>query len=106
MAYLVVPLVLTTLACGSRYSFVLFFAGLAALIGTKLSRTKVGILMMACVPVIYIFLRASMILDGSTMVKTAKDVFGEERAGSLAVRIDAENTISGWALQDFWFGHG
>jgi hypothetical protein len=61
---------------------------------------------MAFVPVIYIFLRASMLVDGSGMISTARELWGDERAGSLQVRVDAENTISGWALKNFWFGHG
>jgi hypothetical protein len=106
VAYLLVPLVLTALACRSKFAFILFFAGLFALIGTKLIRTKAGMVLMACTPIVYIFLRASLILDGSSMIQTAKQIFGDDRAGSLQVRIDAENAISGWALRDFWFGHG
>jgi hypothetical protein len=106
VGWFVVPLTLVAIACRSKYALVLLLLGLGALAGTRLLRTKLGMLALACVPVIFIILRASMVLSGTTITRYARDMFGPERAQSLEFRFDSENAISGWALQDFWFGHG
>jgi hypothetical protein len=52
------------------------------------------------------YLRASGTFSGEALVQRATETLGEDRAQSLAYRINAENIMSAHALERPWFGYG
>jgi hypothetical protein len=52
------------------------------------------------------WLLADQIVTGEQLIAAAEHTFGEERAASLAVRINNENALSQRAMERPWFGWG
>jgi hypothetical protein len=103
----IVPILLvTTILCKATASIGFLFIGIAVLFAVKWSKTALPLYLLIAVAPTYMYVRASGMVDGTWLVEKATETFGEDRAESLAVRINAENTLSAHALDRPWFGWG
>jgi hypothetical protein len=101
----VVPILLvTTILCKATASIGFLFIGIAVLFAMKWTKTAIPLYLLVAVAPVYMFVRASGTVDGTWLVEKATETLGEDRAESLAVRINAENTLSAHALDRPWFG--
>lgn len=101
-------LLVVTVLSRSMGATLLLFAGLGALLCTKIPRTKLALVLLAAAPLGYMGLRATGVWDGSHLVSLA-EVISAGRASSLQVRIDNENALVDRALQRpivGWAGQG
>jgi hypothetical protein len=106
MSVLVASLCFTIYLCKSQYALLLFVVGVGTLYAATWLRTKTVVLLLLLIPPTYMVLRAEGIVTGETLIVQAKDLFGEERSKSLAVRINNENALSQRAMEKPWFGWG
>jgi hypothetical protein len=103
---LVIPLAFTALLCKSSYAIMLFAAGVAALVISQLARTRLVVIALILTAPVFIGLRATLAVDGGSIVDFATRTFGPERAQSLNFRFDNENRLSEHALDRPVFGWG
>jgi hypothetical protein len=93
--YLLMPaMFLTVYLCKSKYAVLLLATGMGALFMAKWLRTKVLLVCLLTVPLTYATLRASGAITGESMIAMAEQIFGEERASSLATRLNNENLLA------------
>jgi hypothetical protein len=105
--YVLMPaMFFTVYLCKSKYAVLLLGAGMIALFGTKLIRSKAIIICMLLVPLVYTGLRATGQVTGESIVAMAEAAFGEERARSAAVRLGNENPLAARAMEKPIFGWG
>jgi hypothetical protein len=105
--YAVIPAMLFTVyLCKSKYALLLIIAGLGALFLSKWMRMRAVVICLILVPPTYMMLRSTAIMTGETLVTSAEDMFGEDRAKSLALRVNNENLLSERAMEHAWFGWG
>jgi hypothetical protein len=105
--YVLIPaMFFTVYLCKSKYAVLLLAAGMAALFTAKWLRTKALIACLLLVPLGYSALRASGEITGEAMIGWAQGVFGEERAASLALRLNNENLLADRAMEKPFFGWG
>jgi hypothetical protein len=105
--YVLVPCMLFTVyLCKSKYAVLLLMTGVTALFMARALKTKWIVLLLLMVPVCYTYARANGLVTGETMIETAESLFGEERAKSVAVRINNENALAVKAMEHPWFGWG
>ncbi|MEA2735303.1 MAG: hypothetical protein QOE14_1754 [Humisphaera sp.] len=105
--YLLMPaMLLTVYLCKSKYAVLLLATGIGALYLTKLVRTKALLVCLLLVPLTYTMLRATGAVTGEGMISLAAQVFGEERAASLGMRINNENLLAQRAMEKPFFGWG
>jgi hypothetical protein len=104
---LIVPfLLVTTVLCKSLAGLGFLFVGIVALFFIKWTKWALPLYLLIAVPPVYMVVRASGVVDGTQLVQLATDLFGEERAQSLGVRIHSENVLSEHALKRPLFGYG
>lgn len=106
MMYLVVPLIVVTILCKSLGALALLMLGIGTLLATKQTRSKVFVACLIIMPLTYMGVRAVGLWDGSHLVDAARAVAGEDRAGSLQYRFDAENILARHAMRSPIFGWG
>ena len=105
--YMLVPaLLLTAYMCKSKYALLLLMTGIGMLFMVQWLRMRWIVIALLLIPPTYMFLRADRIVTGESLIAEAKSLFGEERAGSLAVRINNENELAKRAMEHPWFGWG
>ena len=105
--YLLVPaMIFTVYLCKSKYAALLLIAGAGALFLTKWMRTKALLACLLVVPLGYTALRATGVITGEGMIALAGEIFGEERAGSLGVRLNNENLLAQRAMEKPVWGWG
>ena len=106
MSLLVPAMLFTVYLCKSKYAILLLATGIGALLVTKWLRTKALLVCLLLVPLTYTALRATGVVTGEQLIAMAEGVFGEERAKSLAVRINNENALAERAMEKPYFGWG
>jgi hypothetical protein len=106
MIVIVPVLLVTTILCKSTAGVGFLFAGLAVLFAVKWTKTALPVYCLLAVAPIYMFARASQIVDGTKFIEWSEQVFGEERAASMATRMHSENLLTAHALENKWFGYG
>jgi hypothetical protein len=105
--YLLVPTMLVTAyLCKSKGALLLLVIGLGALYATKAMRMKAVMVLVLLSPLAYMYVRSTGIITGERLIHVAQDLFGEERAKSLAFRLDNENLLAKKAMEQPWFGWG
>jgi O-antigen ligase len=106
MMVIVPVLLVTTVLCKSVAGIGFLFGGIAVLFLIKWTKTALPLYLLLAVAPVYMVVRASGMVDGTQLIQLATDVFGEERAQSLATRINSENALSAHALERPLFGYG
>lgn len=101
----IVLLLITTLMMRSLGALMLLVFGLALLTTCKFFRTKLPIILLACLPMLYIAVRAPGIWDGQQAVDVARAI-DTSRARSLQYRLDSETVLVEKALQQPALGWG
>lgn len=105
--YLLVPaMIFTVYLCKSKYAALLFATGIGALYVSTWLKTRWIMVALLMVAPTYMWLRADGIVTGEQMIHAAEGAFGEDRAKSLAVRVNNENALAERAMQQPWFGWG
>jgi len=110
-AYLPVPLLLcallaTTLLCKSTGALILLVLGLACWAGGRLLQTGVPLSLLVISSVAYMIIRAAGLNNGGEVVDLARRYINEERAHSLASRLEFEDLLMVKAYERPWFGWG
>lgn len=106
MIFIVPVLLATTVLCKSAAGLGFLMVGVAALFAIKWTKSAVPVYLLIAFAPLYMFVRASGIVDGTAFVEWATAVFGEERAQSLDTRMHAENVLTAHALERPLFGYG
>jgi hypothetical protein len=106
MYLLVPPLVITALLCKTGIALILLMLGLGTLWWVRTFKNALPLLALILFIPSYVALRSSATWSGQQLVDTARSVFGEDRAKSLQVRLDAENLLTEKALKQPAFGYG
>ncbi len=105
--YLLAPATaFTVYLCKSKYAILLLVTGLGSLYLARWLRTKAVIVCLLLIPPTYMVLRSTAMLTGENLIAQAQSMFGEERAASLATRINNENQLAARAMERPWFGWG
>jgi len=99
----VAGVIVGTLLCKSAYSILLMFLGIAALILSTKFKTRAIFLILASVPVVYLFARTFGQWDAQ-ILRDAALLISEDRKGSLGVRLDSEDSLWKWLQGDVLFG--
>jgi hypothetical protein len=103
-AWLVFPLIGTTIMCRSMNSLGLLALGTAALYGTKVLKSRVPMLVLIAIAPLYLFARINGTFSGKALIDLTKDLAGADRAQSVEFRITNEDLLIGKAMQQPWFG--
>lgn len=106
VSYVVIMLILTLLFCKSTGAIVLFILGLSALLVAHKLKTKILVICLLLVPIVYLSVRATGYWDGDNLAHFIYDNFDRERALSLWTRFDNENMLSKKAMERPAFGWG
>jgi len=99
-------LLATTVLCKSTGAIVLMLLGLGILWISKRTGSRIPLWTLVVVAPLFLTLRISQVLDTDSIVRTLSDLFGQDRAGSFAFRVDNENELMVKALQRPWLGWG
>lgn len=105
MSILLVPLLIVAVLCKSLGAILLLAVGLIVLFMGSILRTRLPLILLAVLPLVYVGLRASEVWNGVDLVEAAT-VVSEDRAESLQARLKNENMLVEKALQQPWFGWG
>jgi len=106
MLVLMPAMFFTVYLCKSKYAVLLLATGMAALFTARLFRTKALLVCLLLVPLTYAGLRATGAITGESMIAMAQQAFGEERASSLAMRLNNENLLAQRAMEKPIWGWG
>lgn len=106
MGLLVCALLVATLLVKSVGAIVLLAAGVAAFSGASRTRTRVPLVVLVLIPIVYIGARATGSWSADLLVDTARHAVGEERAASLEFRLANEKALAKRALERPYFGWG
>jgi len=106
MILLVGALCVTLVLCKTIGALGLFVLGVAALMAIQHARSYLPLVVLACIPLVYVGVRAPGLWDGLVLVDIAKPVVGPERAQSLATRLQNENMLAAKAMRQPVFGWG
>jgi hypothetical protein len=102
----VLLLVGASVAVKSSGAIGLMVLGLIILQASVLLKTRLLILLLICLPLLYITTRASGTWDGQNVVDFVAKNFSEDRSLSLKFRLDNENILVAKALERKMFGWG
>jgi hypothetical protein len=97
---------ITAVFCKSGYALALLLGGIALLMLSRQLKTRLMVIALMLVPPMFMYVRANGIVNGDWMVDMVRQHVGEERAQSLATRVDAENLLRVRAMERPWFGWG
>ena len=106
MLFIVPVLLVTTILCKSTAGVGFLFVGIAVLFTIMWTKTAIPLYCLVAVAPVYMVLRISDQIDSEKAVQVATDIFGPERALSLAYRLNAEEMYTAHALKRPLFGHG
>ncbi len=106
LSVMVILLIITLVLCKSTGAVGLFLIGLFILFTTYKIKTKLLVLCLLLVPLIYIPVRATGYWDGDNLAHYIYDNFDQERALSLWTRFDNENMLTEKAMVKPVFGWG
>ena len=101
-----VAILITSIGVKSFGALVLLMVGLAVLWMTSMMGSRVAVLALAAIPIGYVGARATNVWDGSQLVAAARIVGGEDRAGSVGVRVRNDGLLAAHAIQRPLFGWG
>ena len=95
---LILPaLFFTTILTKSTFAIILLFAGLVVLEAGRLLKSKLPIMLLTCVPVLFILLRLFSLWDGMSLVTLSERYFGSVRAQSAETRVVNDTVLAEWA---------
>lgn len=106
IAVLVLPLMVTAVLVRSTGATILLVVGVGVLMFSKWFRTRWFLLGLQAIVMVYLLIRVTGILDGSSLVSIAEQTLGADRAQSLKTRIDSERVLSAKAWDRPLFGWG
>jgi hypothetical protein len=106
LSVIVILLIITLVLCKSMGAVGLFFIGIFTLYTIHKIKTKLLVICLLLVPLIYIPVRATGYWDGDNLAHYVYDNFDQERALSLWTRFDNENMLSEKAMISPAFGWG
>jgi hypothetical protein len=98
-----IVLVITTVFCKALGGVALMMLGIAALTMLRWPKTRVAVLVLMIVAPMYMIVRSSGEWSGNKLVEWA-GMISEERAKSLAFRLQNEDPLAAKALEQPWFG--
>lgn len=104
MGFVVVVLFALTLLVQSSYAILLLALGVAVLVLGARHRLALPLMVLIAIPPLYVGVRQGLRWDGEELVAAAESVFGQRRAVSLNVRIEAEAFLADRIAQRPWFG--
>jgi hypothetical protein len=90
----------------STGSVILLFGGLAVLLATQLTRSRLPLVALCLIPMLYVGFRISGAMTGDLATRVTADVVGKDRAQSLETRFLNEAALSKRALERPVFGWG
>ena len=93
-----------TLAAQSTNAMLLLFVGIGCLTLATKKHMAFPVLALVLVPPTYVLVRQGLRWDGKQLVEVAGEVFGQRRAISLNVRIEAEAYLRDKILERPWLG--
>lgn len=96
----------TTILCRSFGALALLAVALSIASVARQIRVPILVVVFALLPVTYVATRSTGLWDGSQLVTAAREVGGEQRAGSLEFRLRSENVLVSHALKQPIFGWG
>jgi hypothetical protein len=99
-------LLLTSMLCRSTGAIGLFILGMGALFYAKRFKSKIIVICLALLPIIYLPVRATGYWDGDNLCHFLYDHFNKQRALSLYTRFDNENSLTEKARLHPVFGWG
>jgi hypothetical protein len=99
-------LLVTTVFCRSTGALALLVGGVAVLWLSARLKTRVLMVALLMLPLVYVSVRVRNTWSGQQVVDLATALFGPERAESLEYRFKCENLIAAHALQQPIFGWG
>jgi len=102
----VAALLVVALLTRSAGSVMLLLAGIVVLYSVEISQSRLPVVALCLVPMVYVGFRISGTFTGAPAVDLAEAVLGEERAQSLETRFSNETQLSRRALQRPVFGWG
>lgn len=88
----VLLLVVTTVLCKSMAAVGLMFVAMGALVALRVPRMRLGLVVMAVIPMVYIGLRASGAWDGSQFISLAEAI-SETARDSITTRVESEDAF-------------
>jgi len=104
MGAIVAVLVVLTFLVQSSYAILLLGIGVAVLLLGARRRVALPLIALIAIPPLYVGVRQGLRWDGEELVAAAESVFGQRRAVSLNVRIEAEKFLADRIVQRPWFG--
>lgn len=92
-------------ACRSSYALLLMLGGTGALLASRVLSTRVILMGMLLIAPLYIAARTVGGWDGQ-LLRDAAAVMGQDREGSLGVRLDSEDALWRWVQGNVRLGRG
>lgn len=102
------PIVLgvTFVLLKSTGALALGFVGGIAFLTAQITKSRLPLLLLAIVPIIYVPVRTNGVWAGDSLVQFVAANISEDRGKSLEFRLMNENALVQKAFQRFWFGWG
>lgn len=100
----VLLLAVTTVLCKSAGAMVLLAMAMAVMASIRYLNLRAGLVALVVISPLYIVTRSLDVWTGAEVVSIADDLFGEQRAGSLAGRMYNEDIFNAKAAKRPWFG--
>lgn len=98
--------IVTTYLCRSALSMSLLTVGMVLFPVMYRIRTLAPILLMALVPLLFVTLRATAMWDAQELIDWSETIFGPDRAGSFAFRVQNDTLLAEKALERPLLGWG
>jgi hypothetical protein len=106
MGFLVAALLGTTILCKSTGAMALLAVGSVVLYAGKIFGTRLALLGLVVIPLVYMSTRLTGAWSGEQLVTLSRDVAGEERSLSLKDRLNEEDILGKRAMHRPAFGWG
>jgi hypothetical protein len=101
-----IVLTLVAAACQSFGALALMLAAMAIAIASKQLRFRLLLGVALAIPTTYMVMRMTGLWDGNSLIEASRAVGGDDRAGSLMIRIRNETAFINRAMQQPIFGWG
>lgn len=105
LGFVVAILVVLTFLAQSSYAILLLGLGAAVLVLGARQRMALPLIVLIAIPPLYVSVRQGLRWDGEELVAAAESVFGQRRAISLNVRVEAEKFLADRIAERPWFGY-
>lgn len=92
-------------ACRSTYALMLMLTGIVALLASRVLSTRLILAAMLTIAPVYVVARTVGGWDAQELRDVA-EVIGQQREGSLDVRLNSEDALWAWVQGDVLFGRG